>query len=54
MGRWLSKKDYMKRAKRIVKLRDEKGLQFVDIAERMGISESIVGRCYHQAKEKHN
>ena len=52
MGHWLSKKEYAKRAKRIVELRDKKGLQFSEIAERMGISESIVGRCYHQAKGK--
>lgn len=52
MGRWLSKKDYEKRARRIVKLRDEDKLSFADIARRMGVHQASVERSYHQFKEE--
>lgn len=54
MGRWLTKKAYRERAKRIVKLRDEKGLLFSEIAKRVNAHPSSVERSYHQFKgEKH-
>ena len=52
MGRHLSKKDYAKRARRIVELRDEKGLQFAEIAKRMGILQGVVEYYYHKSKGK--
>ena len=52
MGRWPSKEERTKRAKRIVELREEKHMQFSDIAKRMNISASIVERVYHQTREK--
>ena len=52
MGRWLSKKEYRERAKRIVELRDKKGLQFADIAKRVNAHPSSVERSYHQEKGK--
>lgn len=51
MGRWLSKKDYAKRARRIVKLRDVDKLLFTEIAKRVNAHTSSVERSYHQAKE---
>ena len=54
MGRWLSKKDYMIRAKRIVELRDKKGLQFSEIAKRMGILQGVVEYSYHKSKRGKN
>ena len=55
MGRWLNKKDYTKRAKRIMELRDEKGLQFAEIARRMGIAQGVVEYSYHKSKrEEHD
>jgi len=57
MGHWLSKEQYKERAKIIVKLRDEKGLQFAEIAKRMAILQGVVGYSYHKSKreehEKH-
>jgi len=52
MGRHLNKKDYRLRAIRIVELRDKEGLEFADIARRLSIDPSVVGRSYHQLKEK--
>ena len=49
MGRWLNKKDYAKRAKRIVELREEKGLQFAEIARRMGILQGVVEYSYRKS-----
>ena len=55
MGRWLSKKDYAIRAKRIVELREKKGLQFSDIAHRMGILQGVVEYSYRKSmREKHD
>ena len=55
MGRWLSKKRYKERAEIIVKLRDEKGLQFAEIARRMGIAQGVVEYSYHKSKrEEHD
>ena len=55
MGRWLSKEQYKERAKIIVKLRDEKGLQFAEIARRMGILQGVVEYSYHKSKrEEHD
>lgn len=51
MGRHLSEKQYAKRARRIVYLRDKKGLLFSEIAERMGVFQWTVERSYRQAKE---
>ena len=51
MGRWLPKKEYAKRAKRIVELRDKKGLLFSEIAERMNVFQWTVERSYRQVKE---
>ncbi len=52
MGRWLSKEDYAKRAKRIVELRDKEGRQFSDIARRMGILQGVVEYSYHKSKRE--
>jgi len=52
MGRWLSKKDYAIRAERIVELRDKEGLQFAEIARRMGIQQGVVEYSYHKSKRK--
>ena len=52
MGRWLSKKDYAIRAKRIVELREKDDMQFSEIAERMGISEGVVGYSYRKSKSE--
>jgi len=52
MGRWLSKKDYAKRAKRIVELREKKGLQFAEIAKRMDILQGVVEYSYHKSKRE--
>lgn len=52
MGRHLSKKQYAKRAQRIVELRDKKGLHFADIAKRVNAHPSSVERSYHQFKGK--
>lgn len=52
MGRWLSKKDYAKRARRIVKLRDVDELLFTEIAERIGVKQGVVEYSYHRHKEK--
>jgi len=54
MGRWLSKKDYAKRAKRIVELREKDRLEFADIARRMGILQGVVEYSYRKSmREKH-
>lgn len=50
MGRWLSPKDYAKRAKRIVELREKEELQFSEIARRMGILQGVVEYSYHKSK----
>jgi len=52
MGRWLSKEQYRERAKIIVKLRDEKRLQFADIARRMGIQQGVVEYSYRKSKRE--
>lgn len=52
MGRWLSKKDYVIRARKIVKLRDVEGMQFSDIAKRMGILQGVVEYSYHKSKRE--
>lgn len=52
MGRWLSKKDYKARAKRIEELRDKEGLQFAEIARRMGILRGVVEYSYKKSKRK--
>lgn len=52
MGRWLSKKDYKARAKRIVELRDKDKLQFSEIAKRMGILEGVVAYSYRKSKRE--
>jgi len=55
MGRWLPKEQYEKRAKRIVELREEEGLQFAEIAKRMGILQGVVEYSYHKSKrEEHD
>lgn len=51
MGRWLSKKEYRERAKRIVELRDVDKLEFAQIAKRVNAHPSSVERSYHQFKE---
>ena len=55
MGRWLSKKQYVRRAKRIVELRDKEGLQFAEIARRMGLNQGVIEYSYHKSEreEKH-
>ena len=52
MGRWLSKERYKERAEIIVKLREEKGLQFAEIAKRMGILEGVVAYSYRKSKRE--
>jgi len=52
MGRWLTKEQYARRARRIVKLRDVDKLLFTEIAERVNAHPSVVERSYHQQKEK--
>ena len=52
MSRWLSKENYARRARRIVKLRDVDKLQFSDIAKRVNAHPSSVERSYHQFKEE--
>ena len=52
MGRWLSKKRYEERARRIVKLRDIDGVIFADIARRMGVKQGVIEYSYHHFKEK--
>ena len=52
MGRWLSKKDYRERALRIVELRDKEGLQFAEIARRMGILQGVVEYSYRKSKRE--
>ena len=54
MGRWLNKKDHAIRAKRIVELRDKEGLQFAEIARRMGIPQGVVEYSYHKSKGNGN
>ena len=55
MGRHLSKRDYAKRAKRIVELREKEELEFADIARRMGILQGVVEYSYRKSmrEEKH-
>lgn len=50
MGRWLSKEDYAKRAKRIMELREKEGLQFAEIAKRMGILQGVVEYSYRKSE----
>ena len=52
MGRWLSKKAYKERAIKIVELREEKGLQFAEIARRMGLLEGVVVYSYRKSKRE--
>ena len=52
MGRWLSKKDYATRAKRIVELREKDELEFADIAKRMGILQGVVEYSYRKSKRE--
>lgn len=52
MGRWLSKEQYAERAKKIVELRDKRGLQFAEIAKRMGILQGVVEYSYHKSKRE--
>ena len=52
MGRWLSKKDYAIRAKRIVELREKEELEFADIARRMGILQGVVEYSYRKSKRE--
>lgn len=49
MGRWLSKERYKERAEKIVELREEKGLQFSEIARRMGILQGVVEYSYRKS-----
>ncbi len=49
MGRHLSRNDYAKRAKRIVELRDKEGLEFSEIANRMGILQGVVAYSYRKS-----
>ena len=49
MGRHLSEEDYTKRAERIVELREKRGLQFSDIARRMGLLEGVVAYSYRKS-----
>ncbi len=51
MGRHLPKKEYRKRAMRIVELRDKYGLLFSQIAERMNVHQWTVERSDRQVKE---
>ena len=52
MGRWLSKEQYAIRAKKIVELRDKKGMEFSEIAHRMGILQGVVAYSYHKSKRE--
>ena len=52
MGRWLSKEDYAKRAKRIVELREKEGMEFAEIARRMGILQGVVAYSYRKSKRE--
>jgi len=52
MGRWLSKKDFTIRAKRIVELRERDRLEFADIARRMGILQGVVEYSYRKLKRE--
>jgi len=52
MARWLSKKDYAIRAKRIVELREKDDMQFVEIAQRMGILQGVVEYSYSKSKRE--
>jgi len=52
MGRWLSKKDYAIRAKRIVELREKDDMQFSDIARRMGILQGVVEYSYRKSRRE--
>ena len=52
MARWLNKKDYAKRAKRIVELREKHELEFADIARRMGILQGVVEYSYRKSKRE--
>lgn len=52
MGRHLSKKNYAKRARRIVELRDKDKLQFAEIARRMDILQGVVEYSYHKSKRE--
>jgi len=54
MGRHLTKEQYAKRARRIVKLRDIDKLLFTEIAERVNAHPSVVERSYRQYKEERN
>ena len=54
MGRWLTKKEYAKRARKIVKLRDVDKLLFTEIAERISVKQGVVEYSYHKFKEKEN
>ena len=52
MSRWLNKKAYEERARRIVKLRDIDGVVFADIARRMGVKQGVIEYSYHYFREK--
>ena len=52
MGRWLNKEDYAIRAKRIVELKEKEGLQFAEIARRMGILQGVVEYSYRKSKRE--
>lgn len=52
MGRWLSKKDYMIRAMKIVELRDVDKLLFTEIAERIDVKQGVVAYSYHKSKRE--
>jgi len=54
MARWLNKKQYAIRARRIVELREKEGLQFAEIAKRMGILQGVVEYSYHKSKREEN
>ena len=54
MGRWLSKEEYAKRAEKIVELREKEGLQFAEIAKRMGILQGVVAYSYRKSMREKN
>ena len=52
MGRWLGRKAYEERARKIVKLRDIDKLMFSEIAKRMGVQQGVIEYSYHHFKRK--
>jgi len=52
MLRWLSPEDRDRRNKRIVYLKDVKGMTFMQIAGRFNIGRQTVWTAYHKEKAK--